>query len=229
MLIQIGVPILRWIFYQVTSRMNMVKINSIELEFLYLGITNHGTFNETDIANSNLKNLKVGKILDNIGELKEKKFLKLNTDGSFGILNSARQILWNKEIPLWVRILRLLEIKSFKEEEISKYLLEDKIEIIAQIEILRKKEMVLMSTFRNEKGIQKVFEILPAGLEDLEKINSQGYQNSDLKIQPSSPKIEIIQLLNEIQNQFTDEDVLSKQQRQDIIKKIEQIKEKLKI
>ena len=97
----------------------MRKLGTIDLEILDLAIKENGTFNENNLENSELKRLGVGKILDSLASLKDRKFLSLNSDGSFSITDIAREILWSANIPIWARILRLLQIKSSSAEEIS--------------------------------------------------------------------------------------------------------------
>ena len=75
----------------------------------------------------------MGRVLDAIASLKERNLITQNDDNTFSITNTAKQILWNEEIPLWVKILRLLEIKAFPQAIISKYL-----EIEAQIQKIPK-------------------------------------------------------------------------------------------
>ena len=71
------------------------------------------------------------------------------------------------KIPLWVRILRILEIKSFSSEEISNFLKEDEKRVYDEIENLRKNQLILMSPQRRESKIIKIYEILPEGVEKL--------------------------------------------------------------
>ena len=71
----------------------MRKLGTIDLEILDLAIEENGTFNENNLENSELKRLGVGKILDSLASLKERKFLSLNKDGSFSITGVAREIL----------------------------------------------------------------------------------------------------------------------------------------
>jgi hypothetical protein len=80
----------------------MRKLGTIDLEILHLA----GTFNENDLENSELKRLGVGKILDSLATLKDRKMISLNSNGSFSITELAREILWSKSIPKWARILR---------------------------------------------------------------------------------------------------------------------------
>ena len=89
----------------------MTKLNMVDLQILHLGIKHNGMFNENDIENSEIKNLGVGRILDHLASLKDRKLIEMNRDGSFTITKNAKHILWDDEIPMWIKILRILEIK----------------------------------------------------------------------------------------------------------------------
>ena len=97
----------------------MRKLGTIDLEVLNLAIKESGTFNENHLENSQLKRHGVGKILDTLASLKDRKFILLNKNGSFSITELAREILWSENIPVWARILRLLQIKSCSLEQIK--------------------------------------------------------------------------------------------------------------
>ena len=43
-----------------------------------------------------------------------------------------------------------------------------------------------------------MYEILPAGIEELEKINSKGVQHSELILEKKSPEKDVFELLDEI-------------------------------
>jgi predicted transcriptional regulator len=159
----------------------MTNLGFVDLEILFLGIDKNGNFNEIDIENSNLKRLGVGKILDSLASLKDQKLIDLNKDGSFSITSDAKHILWDKKIPLWVNILRVLEIKSFSSEEISKFLKKTEQEIFDEVENLRKNQLVLMSPHRIDSKIIKIFEILPEGREKLKIVEKEGLEKHGLE------------------------------------------------
>jgi hypothetical protein len=101
-----------------------VKLDQIDLAFLHLAISHNGRFNEQDLAGSDLAYLGVGRTLDKLAYLKENGLIQLDKS-SFAITDAAKNILWSKNMPLESRILRLLQIKSFEESDIAKYLLEE--------------------------------------------------------------------------------------------------------
>ena len=100
----------------------MRKLGTIDLEILELAINENGKFNENNLENSELKRLGVGKILDSLASLKDRKYLELNDDGSFSITEIAHDILWSKNIPTWAKILRLLQIKSCTLDQVCRIL-----------------------------------------------------------------------------------------------------------
>ena len=61
----------------------MRKLGTIDSEILDLAIKEHGTFNENNLENSVLKRLGVGRILDALASLKDRKLISLNSDVLF--------------------------------------------------------------------------------------------------------------------------------------------------
>lgn len=203
----------------------MVKLGIIDLEILYLGIQENKSFNEKDIENSELKRLGVGRILDSLASLKERKLIDLNKDGSFSVTDLAKHTLWNDEIPQWLKILLLLEIKSCSIGEISKYLKKSENELIDEIEKLRKNQLILMLPIRQENMIIKTYEILPEGMEKIKSGDGEISQISNSE-KIGESKIEIVELLDQIIKEITQEYDDGKRNH-DIILKLNQIKEKL--
>jgi hypothetical protein len=202
----------------------MIKLGVIDLEILHLGIKGDGSFNENDIEKSELKRLGVGRILDSLASLKDRKLIELNADGSFSITDLAKHTLWNEQIPIWVKILRLLEIKSYSMEAILDFLKKPEIEVNDEIEKLREKQLILMLPIRQDDKIIRMYEILPEGLEKIKKIEEYGFQKDIFEERDT--KVEIYELIEEIIKEFNTETELDKK---DMIQKLEQIKEKLKI
>jgi len=203
----------------------MTKLGLIDLQLLHLGIKGNGNFNEKDIENSELKRLGVGRILDALASLKDRRLINLNSDGSFFITDLAKHTLWDEQIPTWVKILRLLEIKSCSSEAISDFLKKPEIKLIDEIEKLRKNQLILMSPLRQESKIIKMYEILPEGIEKIKKIEETGFQNDILE--EKKPRIEIFELIDQIRKEISEEPEFNN--KRSIILKLEQIKEKLKI
>jgi hypothetical protein len=182
----------------------VIKLGIIDLEMLYLGIRENKSFNEKDIENSELKRLGVGRILDSLASLKERKLIELNKDGSFSVTDLAKHTLWTDEIPQWLKILLLLEIKSCSIGEISKYLKKSESELIDEIERLRKSQLILMLPIRQENMIIKTYEILPEGVEKIKSEEGEASQISNLE-KIGESKIEIVELLDQIIKEVTQE------------------------
>jgi hypothetical protein len=204
----------------------MTKLSIVDLQILYLGIKGNGRFDEKNIDQSELKKLGVGRILDQLASLKERKLIDLNADGSFSITSMARHILWDTQMPMWIKILRILEIKSQSLEKISSFLLLSKDLIQNEIEDLRKRQLVLMSPFRNETGLVKMYEILPEGIEQIKKAQSEGVQN---KPEIKKPQIEIWSIIEETIEEVRGLEGISDEKKDDIISNLLKIKDKLEV
>ena len=179
----------------------MRKLGTIDLEMLlHLAIKENGTFNENNLENSELKKYGVGKILDTLASLKDRKFISLNSDGSFSITDLAREILWNSSIPLWARILRLLQIKSFNLDKIIEIIEAEENQIIQELEELRKNQFVLMSPQRQDEKLNKIYEILPEGIEEIDRTETQGFNKTNFGKLKS--KGGILEIIDEIQEQI---------------------------
>jgi hypothetical protein len=204
---------------------SMRKLGTIDLEILDLAIKRNGTFNENDLENSGLKRLGVGKILDTLASLKDRKLISLNENGSFSITELARNILWNNNIPTWAKILRLLQIKSCREDEIIKILTISEEEISKDIERLRKNQFVLMEPQRQEEKIVKVYEILSEGIMRIDKTDVEGFENIKFE---ESKSIEILSIIDKVIKEIQNLEI-DKIKKDTIIIKLSNLKTKLEI
>ena len=204
----------------------MRKLGTIDLEILDLAIKENGTFNENNLENSELKRLGVGKILDSLASLKDRKFLSLNKDGSFSITGIAKEILWSENIPTWAKILRLLQIKSSSIEQISNILRITENQYFDELEKLRKNGFVLMSPQRIDEKIIKIYEIQPEGIEKIDKTDKEGFKN--ISFDESKPEIEILSKIDEIVLEIKDSEI-EQSKKDSIIEKLTQLKNKLEI
>ena len=204
----------------------MRKLGTIDLEILHLAIKENGTFNENNLENSELKRLGVGKILDSLGTLKDRKFISLNDDGSFSITDIAKEILWSNNIPIWAKILRLLQIKSCDLEQITDILRTSKEKLTEEIEKLRQNQLVLMSPQRQEDKLVKIYEILPEGVEEIDNTEIKGFENTSFG-EPKSG-IEILSIIDEILKEIQDSEI-DKLKKEKIIEKLSKLKKKLEI
>jgi len=204
----------------------MRKLGTIDLEILHLAINENGTFNETNLENSELKRFGVGKLLDSLATLKDRKMISLNSDGSFSITELAREILWSKSIPVWAKILRLLQIKSCNIGQIEDILKISRDKIIEDIEKLRKNQFVLMSPQRIEDKVIKVFEILPEGILEIDKTEIEGFDKTEFG--EVKQDVEILSVIESMIKEIQDTQ-LEQTKKDSIIEKLSGLKEKLEI
>ena len=204
----------------------MRKLGTLDLEILDLAIKENGTFNEANLENSNLKRLGVGRILDALASLKDRKYLSLNNDGSFSITNIAKEILWSKNIPEWAKVLRLLQIKSCNINEIQNILNISEINLSENIEKLRKNQFVLMSPQRQNDKVIKIYEILPAGIKKIDSTDTEGF--NQIENTETETETEIISMLDEVKKEIQ-YSKLDETQKDGIINKIMKIRERLEI
>ena len=204
----------------------MTKLTMIDLQILYLGIKGNGKFDEKDIEQSDLKNLGVGRVLDQLASLKDRNLIEMNKDGSFLVTSNARHLLWDNQIPLGIKILRILEIKPQNIEKIASFLLLPQDQIKPEIEDLRKRQLVLMSPLRNETGIVKMYEILQEGIEEISNARAEGFRNKPkigkYQIEISSIIEETVQEVNRLQD-------VSEIRKEKIISNLLRIQDKLEI
>ncbi len=204
----------------------MRKLGTIDLEILDLAIKENGVFNENNLENSELKRLGVGRILDALASLKDRKMISLNSDGSFSITVLAREILWSNNIPTWAKILRLLQIKSCSMEQIIDILRISKDKLIVDVEKLRKTQFVLMSPQRQKEKLVKIYEILPEGIEKIDKTETEGFDNTNFDEYKS--EVEILELIDEVVKELNDSQ-MEQQKKDSITEKLSKLKEKLEI
>ena len=204
----------------------MRKLSTIDLEILQLAVNQNGTFNETHLENSKLKRHGVGKILDTLASLKDRKFISMNDNGSFTITELAKEILWSSKIPIWAKILRLLQIKSCDLQQIIETINSSEEKIFNELEQLRKNQLVLMSPQRQDEKLIKVYEILPEGIEVIDKTETQGFEN--INFGKNEPEGEIIGTIDEIINEIQKLSC-SDNEKINITKKLELLKNKLEI
>ena len=204
----------------------MRKLGTIDLEVLNLAIKENGTFDETHLENSQLKRHGVGKILDTLASLKDRKFIFLNKNGSFSITELAREILWSENIPIWARILRLLQIKSCSLEQIKNTIQTSEEKIDIEIVKLRKNQLILMSPQRKEEKLIKIYEILPEGINQIDKTETDGFNK--IKFGETIQNIEILETVDELEKQIEGLQI-SSIEKENIKNKINNLKDKLRV
>ncbi len=205
---------------------NMRKLGTVDLQILDLAIKENGIFNENNLENSELKRLGVGRILDALASLKDRKMISLNSDGSFSMTDLAREILWSNNVPTWAKILRLLQIKSCSMKQMVDILRTSEDRLIEDVEKLRKSHFVLMSPQRQEDRLVKVYEILPEGIEEIDKTETEGFDNTNFD--EFKPGVEILSIIDEIVKEIQDFQ-MDQSKKDSIIGKLSKLKDKLKI
>ncbi len=204
----------------------MKKLGTIDLQILELAIKENGIFNETNLENSELKRLGVGRILDALASLKDRKMISQNSDGSFSITDLAREILWSNNVPTWAKILRLLQIKSCSMKQMVNILRTSEDKLTEVVEKLRKSQFVLMAPQRQEGRLVKVYEILPEGTEEIDKTETGGFDNTNFD--EFKPGVEILSIIDEIVKEIQDFQ-MEQSKKDSITKKLSILKDKLQI
>ena len=204
----------------------MRKLGTVDLEVLDLAIREDGTFDENSLESSELKRFGVGKILDALASLKDRKLILLNKDGSFSITDVAREILWSKQVPTWAKILRLLQIKSCSMSQITSILRIPEDELEESVEKLRKNQLILMSPQRQKDRLVKVYEILPEGIEEIDKTETEGFDKTSFG--EVKPEVEALSIIDEVIRDVQDSHM--EQARKDAIaKKMSSLRDRLEI
>ncbi len=158
-----------------------------------------------------------------MASLKDRKFISLNSDGTFTITELAREILWNSKIPIWGKILRLLQIKSCNLNQIIEIIGMSENEIIAEIEKLRKNEFLLMSPQRQENKLIKMYEILTDGINEVDKTETEGVNKIKFgEIKSNGGILEIIDEIKKDVQKISNSEI----EKDNIIKKLNNLKNK---
>jgi len=204
----------------------MRKLGTVDLEILHLAIKENGTFNENSLESSELKGLGVGRLLDALASLKDRKLISQNNDGSFSITDLAQEILWSNNVPTWGKILRLLQIKSCSMNQITDILRIPGDRLLEDVEKLRKNQFVLMSPQRQEDKIVKIYEILPEGIDEIDKTETEGFNNTNFGEVKS--EVEILSLIDDIIKEIQDSQ-MEQPKKDSIAEKLSRLKDKLEI
>lgn len=202
-------------------------LGTIDLEILHLAASTGGRIDESGLENSSLRRLGVGKILDALASLRDRDLIKLcEKDGGFLITEAARNILWTNDIPLWTRILRLLEIRSCTTAEIAIMLLlhnDRKVELCNTLDRLQREGFVMMEPQIRDKKVQKVYEILSEGAraaESFDKNGSKAGMGMPTKSAPSP-----LNAIDEIEKMITSSPTITSDERRAILQKLSGLRE----
>ncbi len=111
-------------------------------------------------------------------------------------------------------------------EQITDILRTSEDKIIDDVEKLRKNQFVLMSPQRQEGRLLKVYEILPEGVEEIDKTETEGFGNTNFD--KPKPEIEILSLIDEIGKVIQDSQI-DQSEKDSIIGKLSKLKDRLEI
>ena len=101
---------------------------------------------------------------------------------------------------------------------------EDK--LIDDIERLRKSQMILMSPQRQEEKIVKVYEILPEGIEEIDKTETEGFDYPAFGKVKS--EVEILSLIDQVIKEVQDSQI-EQPKKDSVTGKLSKVKDKLDI
>lgn len=197
----------------------MRMLGTIDLEVLQLAAAAGGRINESAIEHSALRRLGVGKILDALASLRDRDLLRLDKDGgSFVMTDAAHAILWSDSVPLWARILRLLEIRSCNTVDMMSILrIGRRGSLEEALGGLQREGFVMAAPQIRDGSPQKVYEILPEGIERMESISREGGGAYASQI-PKGPGTH--NLINEIERIVSASRTMSAGERRAVLQKV---------
>ena len=111
-------------------------------------------------------------------------------------------------------------------KQITDILRASKDKIIEDIERLRKNQLVLMSPQRQKEKLVKIYEILPEGIEEIDKTETNGFNN--INFGESKSDVEIYTIIDEVVKEIQDSQI-EQFKKNSITKKLSKLKDKLEI
>lgn len=147
----------------------------MDLEILYQAKKSKNGITPEAISKQDVFTPGVWELVDKFATLQEKNLITKNKEGLFALTKKGTNTFWDIESPLWLNLLKLLRIKPFSDTECAMYL-EEPIPAVQQaLDMIRKKEYVLMAPLRKEEKLLKMYEIMPEGVEQLSKSKKRGF------------------------------------------------------
>ena len=98
--------------------------------------------------------------------------------------------------------------------------------LIEDLEKLRKNQFILMSPQRQEGKLLKIYEILPEGIEKIDKTETEGFDNT--KFHESKSNGEILSLIDEIMKEIQNLE-MNQPKKDSITGKLSKLKDRLEI
>ncbi len=147
----------------------------MDLEILYQAKKSKNGITPEAISKQDVFTPGVWELVDKFATLQEKNLITKKKEGLFVLTKKGMNTFWDIESPLWLNLLKLLRIKPFSDTECAMYL-EEPIPAVQQaLDMIRKKEYVLMAPLRKEEKLLKMYEIMPEGVEQLSKSKKSGF------------------------------------------------------
>ena len=111
-------------------------------------------------------------------------------------------------------------------EQITDILRTSQDKLIEDVEKLRKSQFILMSPQRKEGRLVKIYEILPEGIEEIDKTETEGFDNTNFE--ESKSEVEIMGLIDEVIKEINDSQ-MEQLKKDSIAEKLLKLKDKLEI
>ena len=97
---------------------------------------------------------------------------------------------------------------------------------MTEIEKLRKEQLILMSPQRKDEKLIKMYEILPEGIEQIDKTETEGF--NEKKFGESKQRVETTEIINQIIKEIESLEI-SEKKKENITQQIIKLKNKLEI
>jgi len=152
----------------------MSNLDYMDLEILYQAKKSKNGINPEALSQQDVFTPGVWELVDKFAALQEKNLLTKNKEGLFELTKKGVDTFWHIESPLWLNLLKLLRVKPFSDTECARYLQEPIPAVQQALDMIRKKGYVLMSPFRKDEKLFKMYEIMPEGVEQLSKSKKSG-------------------------------------------------------
>ncbi len=146
----------------------------MDLEILYQAKKSKNGINPEDVSQQDVFTPSIWELVDKLAALQEKNLLTKNKEGLFELTKKGMNTFWYIESPLWMNLLKLLRVRPFSDTQCAMYLGEPIPAVQQALDMIRKKNYVLMSQLRKDEKLLKMYEILPDGIEELSKSKKAG-------------------------------------------------------
>jgi len=146
----------------------------MDLEILFQAKKSKNGINPEDVSQQDVFTPSIWELVDKFAALQEKNLLTKNKEGLFELTKKGLDTFWYMESPLWMNLLKLLRVRPFSDTQCAMYLGEPIPAVQQALDMIRKKNYVLMSQLRKDEKLLKMYEILPDGIEELSKSKKAG-------------------------------------------------------